>query len=307
MKKRFIISGLVCVGLALALAASLGQAQEPEWTETPATEQGLESEGAVLPEATPVWSWQQQLGQDGLDNYRVQRRPSSTQPWVTLLTLSNVGDLTLKGNKLALGANTRLQRSSSTLLDVYVNNQRALRMQSNATSPNLIGGYNGNNVTSGVVGAVIGGGGRSGYANRVADDYGTVGGGVDNQAGYNSGITVTIPTPPSVGVRATPRSAAPPLSAGATATPPAAGPPPSRGATGTLPRGIAVSLPGGRPRPTTTEPSSGAIAPGPTSTPPPKTPSSCAPTAASGSARLPPTTPRPSAQAFSSAPPPAAI
>jgi len=58
MKKRFIISGLVCVGLALALAASLGQAQEPEWTETPATEQGLESEGAVLPEATPVWSWQ---------------------------------------------------------------------------------------------------------------------------------------------------------------------------------------------------------------------------------------------------------
>jgi hypothetical protein len=55
--------------------------------------------------------------------------------------------------------------------------------EQNPTSPNLIGGYSGNWVTSGVKGATIGGGGESGHTNRVTDDYGTVGGGYSNQAG----------------------------------------------------------------------------------------------------------------------------
>jgi len=61
--------------------------------------------------------------------------------------------------------------------------------QQNATSPNLIGGYSGNSVTSGVVGATIGGGGASGNTNRVTDNYGTVGGGQNNQAGDGGGTT----------------------------------------------------------------------------------------------------------------------
>jgi hypothetical protein len=64
-----------------------------------------------------------------------------------------------------------------------------LYTQQNATSPNLIGGYSGNTVTSGVYGATIGGGGASGNTNRVTDDYGTVGGGGNNQAGNNDGNT----------------------------------------------------------------------------------------------------------------------
>lgn len=65
-----------------------------------------------------------------------------------------------------------------------------LYTQQNATSPNLIGGYSGNWVTSGVNGATIGGGGRaSGYENTVTDDYGTVGGGVANRAGDGAGTT----------------------------------------------------------------------------------------------------------------------
>ena len=57
--------------------------------------------------------------------------------------------------------------------------------QQNTTSPNLISGYSGNSVSSGVVGATIGGGGISGDINRVTDDYGTVGGGYGNTAnGY---------------------------------------------------------------------------------------------------------------------------
>jgi hypothetical protein len=59
--------------------------------------------------------------------------------------------------------------------------------QPNATSPNLIGGFSGNSVTSSVVGATIGGGGFSGNPNRVTDDYGTVGGGLNNRAGNNAG------------------------------------------------------------------------------------------------------------------------
>ncbi len=62
-----------------------------------------------------------------------------------------------------------------------------------ATSPNLIGGYSGNSVTSGVAGATIGGGGAISYANRVTDDYGAIGGGRNNQVGDNAGSTSDRP------------------------------------------------------------------------------------------------------------------
>jgi hypothetical protein len=64
-----------------------------------------------------------------------------------------------------------------------------LRTQQNATSTNLIGGYSGNSITSGVIGATIGGGGAITYPNKVTDDYGTVCGGRNNQAGDNAGTT----------------------------------------------------------------------------------------------------------------------
>ena len=62
-----------------------------------------------------------------------------------------------------------------------VDGTTALRVEMNATSPNLVGGH-GTNSASGV-GATIGGGGNSGFPNRVTDDFGTVGGGANNQAG----------------------------------------------------------------------------------------------------------------------------
>ena len=60
--------------------------------------------------------------------------------------------------------------------------------QQNARCPNLIGGYSGNATTNGVVGAAIGGGGRSGATNRVLDNYGTVSGGGNNLAGNTNGF-----------------------------------------------------------------------------------------------------------------------
>ena len=75
----------VVLGLSLLVVlVGLGQAQEPELTQAPE----VQEEVAVQPAATVTAEWRQRLGQDGLDNYRVQRRPSSTGSWVTLLTLT---------------------------------------------------------------------------------------------------------------------------------------------------------------------------------------------------------------------------
>lgn len=55
--------------------------------------------------------------------------------------------------------------------------------QQNAVSPNMIGGYSSNSVNAGVFGATISGGGAFANTHLVTDNFGTVGGGVDNQAG----------------------------------------------------------------------------------------------------------------------------
>ncbi|MBK8911368.1 MAG: hypothetical protein IPM61_08540 [Chlorobi bacterium] len=61
-------------------------------------------------------------------------------------------------------------------------NQRVMRYEPNASSPNIIGGFNGNSVGAGVVGATISGGGADGAASQVTGDYGVVGGGFANTA-----------------------------------------------------------------------------------------------------------------------------
>ncbi|CAG0932280.1 hypothetical protein TFLX_02517 [Thermoflexales bacterium] len=64
-----------------------------------------------------------------------------------------------------------------------------LYTRQNATSPNIIGGYSGNSISS-VVGSVIGGGGSSGQENRVQADYATVGGGRKNTTNaYHAAIS----------------------------------------------------------------------------------------------------------------------
>ena len=75
-----------------------------------------------------------------------------------------------------------LGTSDNQSLELRVNNGRALRLEPSATSPNLIGGHSENSASAGVVGAVIGGGGSAGLANRVLSDYGAVGGGGKNDA-----------------------------------------------------------------------------------------------------------------------------
>lgn len=66
---------------------------------------------------------------------------------------------------------------------------RAFRIEPHVESPNIIGGYEGNYVISGVKGATINGGGLKDKPNFVTDDYGTIGGGYENYAGDNDGTT----------------------------------------------------------------------------------------------------------------------
>ena len=81
-----------------------------------------------------------------------------------------------------------LGTSDNQPLEVKVNNARVLRLEPNATSPNVIGGWSGNVVSPGVFGATIGGGGAGifadlGSSNVVSDHFGVVAGGAYNQAG----------------------------------------------------------------------------------------------------------------------------
>ena len=67
--------------------------------------------------------------------------------------------------------------------------QGGLRLLSALIGPILIGGHSDNSVTGGVSSATIGGGGASGNPNLVTDIFGTIGGGINNQAGNDDGNT----------------------------------------------------------------------------------------------------------------------
>ena len=73
-------------------------------------------------------------------------------------------------------------------LELRVNSQRALRLEPNATSPNVVGGAGANVVAAGVMGAVVGGGGSGSEPNSAGAGahYATISGGRANQAGAGS-------------------------------------------------------------------------------------------------------------------------
>ncbi len=100
----------------------------------------------------------------------------------------------LLGNAGTTPGTNFLGTTDNQALELKVNGLRALRVEPNPTTPNLIGGHSINSVVNGVFGAVIAGGGYffdiiNQYPNRVTDNWGTIGGGYDNQAGDNAGTT----------------------------------------------------------------------------------------------------------------------
>ena len=107
------------------------------------------------------------------------------------LQLSSSGGATsgwaLGGNGGTTSANF-LGTTDNHALELRVNGQRALWLYPTTGSPSLIGGYAGNTIEGGVVGATIAGGGNAGGINYVFDSYGAVGGGAGNTAGNNDGL-----------------------------------------------------------------------------------------------------------------------
>jgi trimeric autotransporter adhesin len=134
------------------------------------TESELQSPGTINDPSNPV-DWTKLKGvpsgfADGTDDVG-----TSPPAWL------------LAGNLGTNPATDFVGTTDDTALNFRVNNLRALRLEPNAMSPNVIGGFNTNNAAAGVFGAAIGGGGLSGGPNRVTDNMGTVGGGQNNQAG----------------------------------------------------------------------------------------------------------------------------
>ena len=102
---------------------------------------------------------------------------------VTCEPVGSANAWSLTGNAGTTPGTNYLGTSDNQALEIKVNNQRVFRFEPNATSPNLIGGYSGNWITSGVYGSTLSGGGAADYLNRVTDAYGSIMGGFGNQAG----------------------------------------------------------------------------------------------------------------------------
>ena len=146
-------------------------------------------------------------------------------------------------NGNAFGATAVLGTTDNQPLDIRVDNSRVMRYEANTISPNVTGGSPANNVTAGVRGATIAGGGVPAgntdpdffneAPNRVTDAYGTVGGGYGGTApGTMAGPRMTAHSRRSGGGPrdrdlehdrwggSTPRAGSQAPSAGGAATPP---------------------------------------------------------------------------------------
>jgi hypothetical protein len=98
----------------------------------------------------------------------------------------------LAGNAGTTEGTDFIGTTDNKALEFKVNSTRVLRFEPDVTSPNVIGGSSSNDVSTGVYGATISGGGSGGDANpfdgtldinTVTGNYGTVGGGVQSIAG----------------------------------------------------------------------------------------------------------------------------
>jgi hypothetical protein len=200
--KRILISMLV-LGLMLALVTGLSMAQGPE------------PQGGVTPQAAlgTVFTYQGRLTDGGSPangtydfQFKLYDAASNGAQVGSTITMEDVtitdglftvaldfGSSAFTGDARYLeigvrpgsstGAYTTLTPRQALTPTPYALALPGLWTQQNTSSPNLIGGFSGNWVTHGMVGATIAGGGVSAYPNRVTGHYGVVGGGAGNVAG----------------------------------------------------------------------------------------------------------------------------
>ena len=208
MKAKPILTILALLGLALMLTVSASRAQEPQpqgdVTIQAALGTGFTYQGKLTDGGGPAngtYDFQFKLYDSAGGDNQVGSTVTVDDQAVTdgLFTVElDFGDV-FDGTVLYLeigvrpgsstGAYTTLSPRQALTAAPYALALPGLWAQQNSTSPNLIGGYSGNSVTTGGVGATLRGGGRSVYITRATDDYGTVGGGRNNQAGDDAAPT----------------------------------------------------------------------------------------------------------------------
>jgi hypothetical protein len=216
MKGKWTIMISILVMLLLVLAVGLAWAQEPQ---PPA--EGVQPQGIVSIQANlgTAFTYQGQLKKNGspvngtcdflfslwdaaTEGNQIGPNQEKTNVPVTngLFTVQlDFGANAFQGDARWLRVRVRCPAGSDDYIVLdprqpltpapYALALPGLWTQQNNVSPNIIGGYSGNIVTSGVFAATIGGGGENGGENRVTDHYGTVGGGYRNRAGDNAGLT----------------------------------------------------------------------------------------------------------------------
>jgi len=127
------------------------------------------------------------------DRSRPMKRPAINPPISLIIALSvaaagcgTTDSWKLLGNLNTDPATDFLGTRDGQPLELRVNGARALLIQPAAT-PNLIGGHESNAVNNAAYGAAIAGGGTTGQANIIYDNFNCIGGGENNVAGTNDG------------------------------------------------------------------------------------------------------------------------
>ncbi len=147
----------------------------------------------LKPKALALITWGNLQGKpagfaDGTDNDTTYSAGTGLTLNGTTFSLTSPAWL-LGGNAGTTAGTDFLGTADDEALELRVNGQRVLLLEPTETTPNVVAGFSENSATAGVVGAAIGGGGADERMNRVTDDYGTVAGGQDNQAGDDAGNT----------------------------------------------------------------------------------------------------------------------
>ncbi len=126
------------------------------------------------------------LGDLTCDNNQIAKWNGTTWACAVDLTGGSSG-WSLTGNAGTTAGTNFLGTTDDEPLELHVNNQQALRLESGGSSPNIIAGYGGN--SAGISGATVGGGGRDMAVNQAGGEYSTVSGGAGNTAaGYASAV-----------------------------------------------------------------------------------------------------------------------
>lgn len=180
MNARYSITVALCLAILLGIVLSV-----------PMSEDAVRV-SASAPNAKPTPTISKQMNAGRVGNVQAALTPEANK----LVPLDGNAQLpasVIPNNFWKKGGNAGTNPASDFIgttdnvgFELRVNNQRALRVEPGSVggnfSSNFISGASGNNVTSGVTGATIGGG-DNGFVNSVSDHFGTVSGGRANTAG----------------------------------------------------------------------------------------------------------------------------